>query len=87
MASDLIERLRFELRDWDGKSRLHFPEINALTISQAADHIASLEAEVAALRTGLEQIRMSGIHRDTEWFGMTAADIASALLSRGDGNG
>lgn len=46
---DIVELLRAELRDWDGKSHSHFPSINALTISKAADEIEALRARVQAV--------------------------------------
>lgn len=59
---DLIERLRFELRDWDGKSRFHFPEINALLINEAVSAIASLRARVAELEGHL-----AGALHEADW--------------------
>lgn len=45
-----------------------------------ADEIASLRARVEAMREALEAISVSGIHRDTKWFGMRAHDIALQTL-------
>lgn len=51
MTANIIEILRFELRDWDGKSRTHLPSVNALVISDAADEIETLRAENTKLRS------------------------------------
>ena len=50
---DLIQRLRFALRDWDGKDRFHFPSINALSISEAADLIQSQQSRIKELEGAL----------------------------------
>lgn len=57
--SGLVERLRFALRDWDGKSRIHFPSINALAIDEAVARIAALEAEVGRKDAALEDCAMA----------------------------
>lgn len=51
MDYDALDKsLRFALRDWKGREdRYHFPSINALTISEAADAIADLRARNDAL--------------------------------------
>lgn len=71
MTDDLVKRLRFELRDWDGASRFHFPEVNALVISQAADRIEALTAENERLRTHLAAVRDEALEGAAE---ITQAD-------------
>jgi hypothetical protein len=53
-VEELIERLRFELRDWNGSNRFTFVEVNALTIKASADALASLQDRVARLEEALE---------------------------------
>lgn len=57
MADKLIERLKFLLRDWDGKDRFHSFEVCAPTIDEAAQAIAALTAERDALREALLEAR------------------------------
>lgn len=57
MTDDLVKRLRFSLRDWDGKSRFHFPQINALTVDEAADCIEAQAAEIERFKQSLTYIR------------------------------
>ncbi len=68
---DLVKRLRFELRDWNGKNRFAFKKVNALVIAEAADRIKALQAEVARYRKGLTQI--AGSH--WERWGICQTDI------------
>lgn len=54
--SGIVERLRFCLRDWNGKDRFHFFSVNALLVREAADHIEQLEARVERLEGALREI-------------------------------
>lgn len=67
---DIVDLLRFELRDWDGKSRTHFPSINALAIQNASDEIVELRGRLAAAEAAqlnlvrrAEHFRNGGIER------------------------
>lgn len=51
--SDIVERLRFELRDWTG-SKYDHEMISVKLVSEAADEIARLRAENERLRGSLE---------------------------------
>lgn len=72
--------------------KAHYPEMPAsyrgrrfkvalTALTEAANEIASLRARVEAMREALEAISVSGIHRDTKWFGMNAHDIARQALN------
>lgn len=54
--TDLIARLRFELRDWKPSDRQHFPSVNALVIAEAATALEALSAREMVLRGALERI-------------------------------
>ena len=64
MDYDALDKsLRFALRDWKGREdRYHFPSINALTISEAADAIADLRARNDALCAALAKIAPIVVH-------------------------
>lgn len=90
MASDLIERLqRFSTRPMEHSA----PAIERIAMQEAADCIASLEAEVTALREGLERIaedRVGVPMYEAPRISLERRDIARAALTaatKGDGDG
>lgn len=63
--TDLIARLRFELRDWKPSDRQHFPSVNALVIAEAATALEALSARERVLREALERIANDWGHCET----------------------
>ena len=76
MDYDALERgLRFALRDWKGREdRYHFPSINALTIAEAADAIATLRARNEALVEALSKITPIVVHDGRDYAEVAFSD-------------
>jgi len=56
----MVARLRFELRDWNGKERTLMVPVNALTVSKAAALLQSQQAEITQLSALLEERSAEG---------------------------
>lgn len=84
--AELIEQLRFALRDWEPNNRRHFPSVNALTIDQAATaleeqaaRIAELEAFEARVRSACDFVEPQSRRAQTD---AIADDLAAGMSLR-----
>ena len=78
--TDIVERLRFELRDWRRGNRFDQAHVACATINRAADEIAALRARIAELEARTADVRyMIRQHDDGEFYPGEPSHVLAAI--------